>query len=901
MTSDEIRQAFLRFFEEKQHKVIPSSSLVPHGDPTLLLTTAGMVQIKPYFLGLATPPNPRLASCQKCFRTTDIDLVGDATHLTFFEMLGNFSVGDYFKPEAIAWAWEFVHQRLRLPADRLWVTIYLDDDEAFDCWRAIGFPEERIVRYGEKDNYWGPAGDSGPCGPCSEIHYDFGEEVGCGRPECRPNCDCDRFSEIWNLVFTQYNQGRDGTRTHLPKPNIDTGMGLERTAAVMQGVSSVYSTDLFLPLRERLCDLTGKEYGKNEVTDRAIRIMAEHSRGIAFLVADGVLPSNEGRGYVLRRILRKACFFGRKLGMEEPFIYRVAEIVIDKMGHIYPELVANRSFIGELVRTEEEKFISTLDAGINLVEKAIAGAISQSKNCLAGDEVFRLYDTYGFPPELTAEIAKERGLTVNLEDFEVEMEKQRGRARASQKFNVTLSATMELTPKLTDDKNKTNEIYKPKPSSFVGYNKLKARARISYLVSQDLGIPVRSANEGEKVAIVLDKTPFYGDMGGQVGDTGKITANLSQVDITDTVWSPFGNVAEGAIVHLGRVVTGSMSVGDIVDAEVDMDRRHDIARNHTATHLLQTALRQVLGSHVYQRGSLVAPDRLRFDFSHMTGITKQQLDEIQHQVNEMIRKNLQVKHSKVVYEKAKKDIDDGKVIALFGEKYGDTVRVLEIGRPLVSAELCGGTHVKSTGEIGLFLIIGESSIGTGLRRIEAVTGRQAEEFVRERLGILEAIAEDMKSSPLEIPERVKALTNELSAERKRLSALERKLSKNVIEDLIKHVERVNGIAVIAANIPSSSMPVLREMGDSLRERLSSAVIVLGTIHDGKPGFVAMITPDLLEKGLHAGELVKKVAGVTGGGGGGTAEMAQAGGKDKNKVEEALGLVKSLVRKAIETS
>jgi len=879
VNSDEIREAFLRFFEEKQHKVIPSSSLVPHGDPTLLLTSAGMVQIKPHFLGLTVPPSPRLASCQKCFRTTDIDSVGDGKHLTFFEMLGNFSVGDYFKQEAIAWAWEFVAARLKIPPQRLWVTIYLDDDEAFGCWREIGFPEERIVRLGEEDNFWGPAGDSGPCGPCSEIHYDFGEEVGCGRPECAPGCDCDRFSEIWNLVFTQYNQDRDGKRTLLPKPNIDTGMGLERTAAAMQGAASVYQADLFLPLLDRICGLTAKEYGENEVADQAIRIIAEHGRGIAFLIADGVLPSNDGRGYVLRRILRRACFFGRKLGIEKPFLSEIAKIAIAKMGHIYPELVTNQNLIGEVVKMEEEKFITTLDAGINLADKAIAEAVSQGRNYLAGEEVFRLWDTDGFPPELTAEIARERGLTVDLEGFEVEMEKQRQRARMAHEFKQTIAP--QGIPSAEAFGIST---------SFVGYDKSKSSCKAACILDQDSGLSIPSATEGQKIAVVLEETPFYGEMGGQVGDTGKITAASSQINVTNTIWSPYGSLAEGAIVHVGQVTKGRVSVGDIVEAEVDVDRRLDIARNHTATHLLQAALRQVLGSHVQQRGSLVAPDRFRFDFSHLVAISKEQLDEIQRIVNERIRENLPVISKVVPYKQA---IDEG-AIALFDEKYGETVRVMEVGEPPVSAELCGGTHVKSTGEIGLMLITGENSIGTGLRRIEAVTGRGAEEFLEERLGILEAIAKKLKSTPSDVQKAAIALTAQLTAEQKRAASLERELSRNMVEGLLGKTEKVNGITVLAAKVPSSSMPALREMGDLLRDRLKSAVIVLGTIYDGKPGFVAMVTRDLLDRGLHAGEIVKRVAEVTGGSGGGKADMAQAGGRDKSKLNEALEVVKKLV-------
>jgi len=887
VNSDEIRETFLHFFEQKEHRIISSSPLVPRGDPTLLLTTAGMVQIKPYFLGLAVPPSPRLASCQKCFRTTDINSVGDSKHLTFFEMLGNFSVGDYFKKEAIAWAWEFVTKSLKLRPERLWVTIYLDDDEAFNYWWKAGFPESRIVRLGEEDNFWGPAGDSGPCGPCSEIHYDFGKETGCGKSDCGPGCDCGRFSEIWNLVFTQYNQDNDGKRTALPKPNIDTGMGLERIAAVMQGVSSVYDTDLFIPLRDKICALTGVKYGKDKTADQAVRIVAEHSRGITFLIADGVLPSNEGRGYVLRRVLRRACFFGRKLGTEEPFLSQIAQAVIAEMGHVYPELVKNQNLIQEIVKAEEEKFTSTLDTGINLVEKAVDEAVRQGRNHIAGEEVFKLWDTYGFHPELTAEIAQGRGLTVDLEGFEAEMEKQRERARAGHKFRqdvVIHAPTMEAKAEVLAP---TVIVIQP----FVGYSKLKASSKVSYVLDQESGRSIESANKGQKIAIVLEETPFYGEMGGQVGDTGKITTNSSQIDVTNVVWSPYGSLGEGAIIHVGQVVKGTISVGDAVEAKVDADRRLDIARNHAAIHLLQAALRQVLGSHVSQRGSQVHPEGFRFDFSHLTAINKQQLNDIQHIVNERIRENLPVRSKVVPYKQA---IDEG-AIALFEEKYGETVRVMEIGEPPISAELCGGTHVKSTGEIGFFIITGESSIGTGLRRIEAITGRKAEEFLLECLLTLENVAEELRSSPSEISDKVKALITELAAERKRSTSLEKELSQYTVESLLGKTEKVNGITVLAAKVPSVSLPTLREMGDLLRDRLKSAVIVLGTIHDGKPGFVAMVTPDLVNRGLHAGDIVKQVAAVTGGSGGGKADMAQAGGKDRNKLDEALELVKHLVQ------
>jgi len=876
MTGDELRQFFLKFFEDRGHKIIPSSSLIPHGDPTLLLTTAGMAQFKPYFLGLEKPPSPRLASCQKCFRNTDIDSVGDTKHLTFFEMLGNFSIGDYFKREAIAWAWEFVTEHLKLPKERLWATVYLDDDEAFNYWREVGIPAEKILRFGEEDNFWGPAGDSGPCGPCSEIHYDLGVEAGCGRPECKPNCDCGRFSEFWNLVFTQYDQSPDGKRTPLPKPNIDTGMGLERTAVVMQGKYSVYETDLFLPLIQRVCRLTGKCCGKSDSDDRAIRIIAEHGRGIPFLIADGVSPSNEGRGYVLRRVLRRASLFGRRLNLDKPFLNEVAEVVIDRMGHIYPELIANRGLISGVIKAEEERFINTLDSGLNLVERLINEALEQGREQLPGEEIFRLYDTYGFPPELTAEIAKEKGLSVGWEGFQAEMEKQRERARAGQTFHIPVgggripsSASVSVKP--------------VGQTEFIGYERSTSRAKLLELRVK--GQPKETASQGDEVDIILDKTPFYGEMGGQVGDSGEISGSKGKVAVTNTIRSP-----SDVIVHQGKVVNGSISVGDEVEAEIDVARRLDIARNHTATHLLQAALRQILGDRVSQRGSLVEPSRLRFDFSWLAAITEEQLTQIERRVNERIRQNLWVKAKIVPYKQATAE----GAIALFEEKYGEQVRVVEIGEPAISRELCGGTHVKSTGEIGFFLITDESSIGTGLRRIEAVTGCGAESLVEKRFSTLQGVAEETGSSPEEVGSKVKALVSELEKERTHSLSLERELSRRIADSLLEQTQQVNGVTVLSAKVPSLTMPILREMGDVLRDKLKSAIVVLATIYNGKPNFLAMVTPDLVAKGFHAGDIVKQVAKVTGGGGGGKASMAQAGGKDASKIDEALSMVKSIV-------
>ena len=872
MTSDEIRAVFLRFFEEKGHTTIPSASLIPRGDPTLLLTSAGMVQFKPYYLGEAVPPNPRLVSCQKCFRVTDVESVGDPSHLTFFEMLGNFSIGDYFKKETIDWSWEFVTQRLALPPQRLWITIFLDDDESFHYWRELDIPEKKIWRFGEEDNFWGPAGDSGPCGPCSEIHYDFGEEFGCGKPSCGPNCQCGRFSEIWNLVFTQYDQDKEGRRTLLPKPNIDTGLGLERTAVIMQGKSSIYETDLFVPLMERISELAGKKYGTNDDIDNAMRIIAEHGRGVTFLIGDGVMPSKEGRGYVLRRLLRRAALFSRRLGVDKPFLTETAKTTIQIMGHIYPEIVQRKDFIVKVIENEEARFSDTLNTGLELIESIIAERKTGRVREVSGKEAFRLYDTYGFPVELTREIAGRSGFSVDLDGFEKEMETQRERARAAQKFAGALEGAGGLEVQLDIQE-----------TSFIGYHDLEHKSVIVGLLVDKK--PAQTVEGGQEASLILETTPFYGEMGGQVGDTGEIHSPSGCFSVTDTV-----RVPPDITVHRGCVAEGSLAVGDEVEAKVDKERRLDIARNHTATHLLHLALRQVLGKHVEQRGSLVAPDRLRFDFSHLTAMTPEERQEVNHIVNEQIRQNLKVYSEETPYKKA---IEAG-AIALFGEKYGDMVRVLKIGKPAVSVELCGGTHVTSTGEIGVLHITGESSIGAGLRRIEAVTGRGAEAFIDRQFASLAEIAQALGTSPDDVQGKVSGLVTELGEERRRALTLERALSKIIADSLLTKAEVVNGVTVLAARVPSSRLEALRDMCDLLRAKLKSGVIVLGTVYENKPSFLAAVTPDLVARGYDAGEIVKQVAKVTGGSGGGKARLAQAGGKYKDKLDEALRLVRSLI-------
>ncbi|UCG09936.1 MAG: alanine--tRNA ligase [Dehalococcoidia bacterium] len=879
MTSDEIRSAFLDFFVEKRHKVIPSSSLVPKGDPTLLLTTAGMVQFKPYFLGQAVPPNPRLASCQKCFRTTDIEVVGDVSHLTFFEMLGNFSVGDYFKKEAVEWGWEFVTRRLGLPPQRLWATIFLDDDEAFRLWRKQGIPESKILRFGEEDNFWGPAGDSGPCGPCSEIHYDFGEEFGCGRPSCAPNCECGRFSEVWNLVFMQYNQDKAGKRTPLPKPNIDTGMGLERTVAIMQGKTSVYETDLFLPLLNYIAELAGKKYQADSDAGNAMRVIAEHGRGIAFLIGDGVTPSNEGRGYVLRRLLRRAVLFGRRLDLKKPFLAGVAKITIGQMKHIYPELKQRKDFILKTIESEETRFNETLTTGLELLADIMSRVTSKGESKISGKKAFKLYDTYGFPVASTAEIAAEHGLAVDMAGFEKEMEKQRERARAARRI-VTLKG---ISKGETVVRGTLTVLKKATP--FVGYRTLEHKAIIIGILVD--GKSVDSVATGQEASLILDSTPFYAEMGGQVGDSGEIASRTARFAVANAARIP-----TDIVVHQGKVAEGGFSTGDEVVAKVDGERRCDIARNHTATHLLQAALREVLGEHVQQKGSLVAPQRLRFDFSHPVALSREEIDRINHIVNQKIRQNLKAYDEELAYKKA---LAEG-AIALFEEKYGDKVRVMKIGEPVISAELCGGTHVATTGEIGFFHIVSESSIGAGLRRIEAVTGRGAEEFIEKRLEDLQKIAENLDTELDYVLDKAFGLVKERDRERRLALTLARELARKEAESLLGQVEVVNGINLLVAKVSCSRMELMREMCDFIRDKLKSVIVVLGGIYGDSPFFVTAITPDLVAKGYNAGDIVNEVAKVAGGGGGGKAGIAQAGGKDKGKLDEALGQVPKILEK-----
>ncbi len=876
MNSDEIRESFLGYFESKGHLRVASSSLIPVGDPTLLLTTAGMVQFKPYFAGESEPPNRRLSSSQKSFRAVDIDEVGDATHLTLFEMLGNFSIGDYFKQGAVHFALECLTEVMDLPRERFAATVHHSDDETFELWQQAGIPPERIFRFGDEDNWWGPAGLEGPTGPCAELHYDFGAGRGCLRPDCGPNCAntlpdsedaCNRFVELWNLVFMQFYHHLDGTRTPLPSTGIDTGMGLERLAVVLQDASDIYDTDLFRPLIERVEDIAEKEYGADRGDDYAMRVVSEHARSAAFLIADGVVPANEGRGYVLRRVVRRAIRFGRRLGLEDPFLGEMARVVIDRMGDAYRELRDHRDFVLTVLELEEKKFQQAFQSGYAVLSDAL-----DEGGRIPGELVFRLWDTHGFPVEITQEIARERGLEVDVEGFEREMEAQRQRGRAAARFGGDRSRI------------RLYESLGVGSTAFLGYDTVAARSVVVGLISGDR--VVDTAADGESVDVVLLETPFYPEGGGQVGDAGVLAGPGGRIDVHDTQ-----TVMPGLIAHFGEVAQGEIAVGDTVDAHVDPVRRQDTARNHTATHMLHAALRQVLGPHVRQAGSLVAPDRLRFDFSHVEAVTAEEMERVQWLVNEKIRENVSIHRSEDTYARA---IERG-ALAFFGDRYDDTVRLVEIANGATfSFEVCGGTHVHRTGELGAVFVLGESSIGSGLRRIEAVSGRGAERVVRDRFSSEDAVASLLDTSVAGVEERVKGLLEEVDALRRTNEALERRASAQSAHTLLDRKRDVNGVTVLASSVEASSVDAMRDMGDWLRDKLGSAVVVLGAVIGERPVLVAMVTPDLVSRGHSASDVVRGAAKAIGGGGGGRPDVAQAGGRRADGLEEALDVVYRMV-------
>ena len=971
MTGNEIREAYLKYFQEKGHLRMPSSSLIPAADPTLLLTNAGMVQFKPYFTGEMDPPNRRLTSAQKCFRTTDIDSVGDSTHLTFFEMMVNFSIGDYFKEDAIKFAWEFVTDILGLPKESLWASVFVDDDEAHSYWVSTGVPAERIRRFGEGDNFWGPAGDEGPCGPCSEIHYDFGFDLGCGQSDCGPNCDyivpgtnqqCNRFIELWNLVFMQFYQAPDGSRVPLPSPNIDTGMGLERAAAILQGKSNVYDTDIFTPLIRKVSEVCGRDYGLDDEIDYGIRVVAEHARSATFLISDGVVPSNDGRGYVLRRLLRRAIRYGRKLGLESQFLSRIADTVVDVMGGQYSDLKERQPFILRVISLEEDRFSEAFARG-NLILKGmldyrarhgsyVLDICSEKKNDLAieglfnevievfeqgvtayeqegqalaskillgfttgivggresgdenaeqealdnilawptlltGGEEFYLYDTYGFPPELTAEIAKEHGFKVDVDGFEREMEIQRLRARtASARFGGDFDAI------------NTYHGLGLESTLFSGYETLNVSTVVVGLLVN--GEQVGSVNVGSEVEVLLKETPFYAEMGGQVGDTGQIMSRndsasdgISSTVIVRDTYSPIA----GLIVHSSVVENGSISLGDLVEANVDLRRRQDTTRNHTATHILHAVLRNVLGGHVRQHGSLVTPDRLRFDFSHIAPLSPEELKKIEQTANEHIRANLAVMYHETTYRDA---VEKG-ALAFFGDRYGDSVRVVQVGSEdglsgsdNVSVEVCGGTHGHYTGDVGLCHIVSEIGIGAGLRRIEAVTGRAAEELMAGNSALLVDIAKRLQVPVDQLGSRLDGLLEQVEDVGRLAAGLERDLVKRQLSE-ISHLS-IGEIMVTHGRLTVTTVDMLREAGDWIKNEIKTGIIILGTVVGDGASMIIMATDDIVRQGFHSGNVVKEAARVMGGGGGGRPELGQAGGRDIQKLENALESAVEQVRK-----
>jgi alanyl-tRNA synthetase len=882
MTGNEIRQSFLQFFADHGHPVVPSSSLVPRDDPTLLFTNAGMVQFKDVFLGRESRPYTRAATSQKCMRAggkhNDLENVGrTARHHTFFEMLGNFSFGDYFKIDAIAYAWAFLTQTLGLPRERLYVSIYQDDDEAFKIWRTqVGVPAERIFRFGEKDNFWA-MGDTGPCGPCSEIFYDHGPELSCGRASCTVGCDCDRYVEIWNLVFMQFERDLSGQLTPLPRPSIDTGMGLERITAVLQDVHSNYDTDLLRPIIRFVEELISKRYGADEAHDVSMRVIADHARATSFLLSDGVLPSNEGRGYVLRRIIRRAARHGKLLGFGEPFFYKVLEAVADDMGGVYAELNASRQFAANVTLHEEERFVYTLETGMRVLARVSAEVRQRGEEQIPGEEVFKLYDTYGFPLDLTEEIVRDQGLALDLTGFERAMDHQREQARAAWKGSGEETVN-PVYPTLAKRLGSTR---------FLGYDTLEAQGRVLAILKNDQ--LVETAEEGSEVEIVVDQTPFYAEGGGQVGDTGLLVNPHVILEVKDT-----RRPMHDLIVHRALVKRGRVGVQEVLHARVESHRRQAIALNHTGTHILHATLKQVLGDHVKQAGSLVAPDRLRFDFTHFGRLADREVYRVEDLVNERIREDRQVE----VVHSALHDALQMGAVALFGEKYGDDVRVVKIGD--FSMELCGGTHLRSTGEIGLLKVIQISGVAAGVRRIEALTGEAAFAHVRREEAVLNELRELLKAQAFEEPTRVQRLIEQVRELEHEVETLKGRLANAHTQDVLSGVTEVNGLKVLTLHEGSMNPKDLRALVDMARERLRSGVVVAATVVDEKVALVTGVTPDLTHR-VHAGQLAKAVASLVDGSGGGRADMAQAGGRSPEKLLEALAQVPSLIEAQLQTT
>lgn len=861
---NELRRMFLDFFESKEHLKMKSFSLVPHNDNSLLLINSGMAPLKPYFPGQEIPPRRRVTTCQKCIRTGDLENVGKtARHGTFFEMLGNFSFGDYFKHEAIAWCWEFLTEVVGLDADRLYPSIYENDEEAFEIWnKEIGIAPERIFRFGKEDNFWEHG--SGPCGPCSEVYYDRGEQYGCGKPGCTVGCDCDRYMEIWNNVFTQFDNDGKGNYTELTQKNIDTGMGLERLASVVQDVDSIFDVDTVLELRTKVCEIAGVSYKEDYDTDVSIRIITDHIRSATFMISDGIMPSNEGRGYVLRRIIRRAARQGRKLGIQETFLAALSNTVIEGSKDGYPELEEKKEFILNVLTQEENKFNKTIDQGLSILMEMEEKLTREGNKELSGEDTFKLYDTYGFPIDLTKEILEEKGFSVDEEGFRAAMEEQKVKARKARKVTNYMGADVTVYESI--DPSVTSE--------FVGYDRLAHDSVISVLTTEtEL---VEALTDGEVGTIFVDETPFYATMGGQAGDIGVIRSENGTFQVEETV-----KLLGGKVGHIGRMTSGMFKAGDTVTLEVDAERRNATCKNHSATHLLQKALRMVLGSHVEQSGSYNDGERLRFDFSHFSAMTAEELVKVEQIVNEKIAENIPVVTEVLTLEEAKKT----GAMALFGEKYGEKVRVVEMGD--FSKEFCGGTHVGSTGLISSFKIISESGVAAGVRRIEALTGSSVSKYYAELEEKLEEASKILKTTPVNLLDRCGHLMAELKALQSENESLKSKAAKDALGDVMNQVKDVKGTKLLASKVSGVDMNGLRDLGDQLKEKLGEGVVVLASDKDGKVNLIAMATDGAMAAGAHAGNLIKSIAGLVGGGGGGRPNMAQAGGKNPAGIDAAV--------------
>lgn len=873
MGANEIRRAFLQFFEEKEHYIQKSYPLVPLEDKSLLLINAGMAPLKPYFSGTKEPPKNRMATCQKCIRTDDIENVGrTARHATFFEMLGNFSFGDYFKKEAIQWSWEFVLEVLKMPRENVWASIYEEDDEAFDLWHDyIGLEKEKIVRLGKEDNFWEIG--TGPCGPCSELYYDRGEAYGCEDPDCKPGCDCDRFVEFWNLVFTQFNKDEEGNYTKLPSPNIDTGMGLERVAAIMQDVNSIYEIDVAKKIYDRVIRMKNSPEEKGE--DTSIKVITDHVKAVTFMIGDGIIPSNEGRGYVLRRLLRRGARHGRLLGIRHSFLKDLMDTVVEIFGEDYPELQEKREYIKKIITVEEEKFQETIGQGMEILEGYIEALQKKGEKVLSGADAFKLYDTYGFPLDLTLEILAEKDFTVDQEAFSAAMEKQRNLARSSRQKQGT-EGWAEDPLKPVDPKIKTR---------FTGYTEHKDTGRVMALVFE--GKAVTEATEGMKVLLITDKTPFYGESGGQVGDRGRVYHQNFRGEVLDTQVDK-----NGRTYQLLEVLSGVVQVNEEVTLEIDEKQRFATMKNHTATHLLHQALKEIVGDHVNQAGSYVSPEGMRFDFNHFEGLTKEEREKIEDRVNALIFNGRGVTAANMSLQEAK----EKGAAALFTEKYEDHVRVIEVDR--YSRELCGGCHVNNTSEIGMFKILHESSVASGVRRIEAITGEGVYRRLKEQEALIDRAAQTLKVQKDNLLRRIEEVLEDQKDQAKTIESLKGKLAGDVVGDLLQSAGEVNGVPLILENLGEMDMDEIRKIGDGLKEKVHSGIIVLGAKNNGKANFIAMVTKDLVQKGLKAGDIVKVGAKVAGGGGGGRPDMAQAGGKNPEKIQDALEAVKSYVEETL---